>query len=241
MKRLWLCIMLLALAVLLAQPVLGGDYDCGDDTCCHKIENPGNTVTWTSPEGTVINSGKIKSGENMGEDKVVPFSADGIYEECYAVSGIGTRTVTVARIGDGPGCQEISFVMFICCQEPTPEPTVTNTPEEPTPTEEPTVTRTPDPTSTPTEANTPTNTPDPTVTTTPTKVKTKTPRTPDPTATNTPTVNPTITPTLWPTPQCCLPQTGGGLDLLRTLNHYAPWWPIIPLGVVAGIIRRRRR
>jgi len=229
-KKLWICVALLALvAAFFGQPVLGGDYDCGNNECCHKIENPGDTVSWTSPEGTTISKVRIKSGVNMGEDKIVEATADGIHEDCYDVSGIGTSTVTVTRIGDGPECQAISFVMFIC-QELTPTATATAT-ATPTETSTPTSTATSTPTSTPTVTETPTSTPTatatgtsatatptptstPTPTATPTKQKPEeTPRTSDPTATA------TSTPTIYPTPEY-LPKTGSGFNPMGAVKYY---------------------
>ena len=81
---------------------------------------------------------------------------------CYAVTGIGTASASVTRVGPGPGCKEISYATFYAAQ---PTPTPTNTP-------------TSGPTNTPTATNTPTDTPTPT--------NTPVPPTPTPTPTNTP-------------------------------------------------------
>ncbi|MCZ6736709.1 MAG: hypothetical protein O7B77_01895, partial [Actinobacteria bacterium] len=68
---------------------------------------------------------------------------NGLHENgCYQVSGVGTQTVTVQRVGNpGPDCQDISHVDVLVIEPPT----------DPPPT---------DPTVPPTEPTTPTTIPD---------------------------------------------------------------------------------
>ena len=111
---------------------------------------------------------------------------------CYRVSGIGTGTVTVERIGDGPNCQAMSYVAIYTSPAPTATPT--NTPTK-TPTKTHTATFTFTPTDTPTSSPTNTITPTSEVTFTPTPTKTHKPtNTPPPTWTPSATP-PDITPT----------------------------------------------
>ena len=135
------------------------------------LKDESNPFSITAPEGKVITSLTIKTGQ---AGCLGPYTSNGTYEDdlngpnaCYLVSGIGTQIGSAERVGDGEGstCQEISHieVEWGDPQEPTPTPTdvqPTPTEAEPTPTEaEPT----------PTEGEpTPTNTPGPTDTPTPT-------------------------------------------------------------------------
>jgi hypothetical protein len=167
---------------------------------------------------------------------------------CYSVSGLGSSSVSVSKIGTGDSCKDISHVEFYPCQvevtptEPTPtDPTPTDpTPTEPTPTE-PTPTD-PTPTdSTPTdspETVTPTDPPETVTPTDPaeTEIPTDSPETvtpTDPPKTVTPTEpvrTPTPPPTLsQPTPQktdsplILIPVTGVDLSSSNQIYNKIPW------------------
>ncbi len=164
-----------------------------------KLEG-GGPFTYTTSADKVISEIIIKSGVAC-----ISFTSNGS-DGCYSVSGIGTQTVTIQRVGDGSTCQEISHVLIYTRigNSPTPTKTPTNTPTN-TPTDTPTNTPTDTPANTPTD--TPTNTPTDTPTNTPvTKTPdipniTPTPGTPEVTETPiyTPTDVPTETPTATPT------------------------------------------
>jgi hypothetical protein len=118
-----------------------------------KIEGTG-PFTYTTSAGKVISEIIIKAGQNC-----VSFTSSGS-DGCYEVSGIGTQTVTIKRIGDGKTCQEISNVLIYTKVVSTPKVTsiVTKAPTEP-PKE--TETPPPDKTKTPKETKTPCVTPSP--------------------------------------------------------------------------------
>jgi hypothetical protein len=163
-------------------PVLahgGQNHECSDAIEVNPVN--GNLATYTAPTGT-ISSVCIKSGSAMFGGEHGMFSSDQTYSNCYAISGIGTSTVTVTRVGSGKNCQELSHIDVYTTTgqvNPTPTPTDTVIPTgtpTPTVTVEPTVTLTPtdsvdqEPTPTPTEPigigggpnETPTPTPTPT-------------------------------------------------------------------------------
>jgi hypothetical protein len=85
----------------------------------NKIENPGDTVILTAPDGQVITAVSIKAG-----NACTIFDADGAMG-CYSVSGIGTNSVTVIRDGSGPTCKEISHIEFTTSTAPPPTTTET--------------------------------------------------------------------------------------------------------------------
>jgi hypothetical protein len=135
----------------------------------------------TAPEGEIVTGVCVKAGM-----QTIPLSSS---DACYDVTGIGTASATVVKVGTSSSCKDISYATFYTAS-PTPTPTPTNTPTS-TPTNTPTALATPTPT------NTPTDTPTPSPTNTPTNTPTDTPT---PTPTNTPTNTPTPTPTNTPTP-----------------------------------------
>ena len=166
---------------------LGDGGACLDATAGSIVPVSGDLATFTAPVGSTITAACIKSGQvhsgQLGNGTYgSPFAAG-----CYIVSGVGSETVTVIRIGAGPTCQEISHIDAYYSAV---TPTATSTPVTPTATSTPvtpTATSTP---VTPTATNTPVT---PTATSTPvTPTATSTPVTP--TATSTP-VTPTATAT----------------------------------------------
>ena len=66
----------------------------------------------------------IKSGDNMfGETGHSGLLGNGVYEGgCYEVTGVGTTTVTVARLASGPTCQNIGHVDIDLGDPPPPPP-----------------------------------------------------------------------------------------------------------------------
>jgi hypothetical protein len=101
-----------------------------------KKENPPNPYTYTAP--VIISHLYIKSGQGC-----YLFNENGS-DGCYEVSGLGTNSVTVERIGSGQDCKQISHIEFYADDNPTPTqvtPTaITKTPtatqETPTATQE---------------------------------------------------------------------------------------------------------
>lgn len=184
---------------LLTSPAMAqGKGNCGSGYV-EKLDGPG-TVVYSGNQ--IIDYVIIKAGSQVQGDACYKFTSNG-NDGCYSVSGLGTNTVTVTKIGDGPNCKDISHVEFYvkpATKTPTKTPvdTATNTPTN-TPTDTPTNTPTNTPTDTPT--NTPTSTPTQPVDT-PTNTPTNTPTSPVDTPTNTPTNTPTTpvdTPTNTPT------------------------------------------
>jgi len=176
-----------------------------------KEDTGGTTVTINADVGYVINSVTVKAGSEQSSDSpCTTFNQDGTYL-CYAISGIGTSSVTVTKVGTGPGCKDISHLEAIQVIVPTDTPTATNTP-----TETPTETLTETPTDTPTETPTETTTVTVTETTNPTETPTET-QTPEPTGTPFPTLPPPpiSTPIL-------LPVTGGDFS-----SSKVDWLPIV--------------
>ena len=162
-----------------------------------KDENGPFTYSGNTP----ICSVGVKAGSSVSTDEnaCTMLSSNGS-NGCYEVSGLGTTSVTVTKVGSGNECKDISYVAFYACASVTPTPTPTIPVVSPTPTPTPTPTTTETPTLTPTPTQTQTQTQiTPTVTVTPTPT-TSVDSTSTPTPTVTPTGTDTVTPTLTPTP-----------------------------------------
>jgi hypothetical protein len=84
-----------------------------------------DSVSFTAPAGYLADGACIKAGQlHTGP------LGDGTYDgdgnpvaagdpaACFVVSGVGTATATVARIGGGRTCQGISHVDFVIVEEP---------------------------------------------------------------------------------------------------------------------------
>jgi hypothetical protein len=96
----------------------------------------GSLKTYTAPSGQVVTGVCIKSGTNMFSDSHSGVLGNGNYENnCFVVSGIGTQTVTVTKIGSGNNCQDISHIDVYTGPTPTSTPSLSSslTPS-PTPT-----------------------------------------------------------------------------------------------------------
>lgn len=81
-------------------------------------------ATFDAGAGNIVEGVCIKSGENMFEgNKHSAVLGNGTYENgCYTVTGVGTQSVTVTRIGSGPNCQGISHIDAIISEVPEEEP-----------------------------------------------------------------------------------------------------------------------
>jgi hypothetical protein len=157
--------------VILAIGVLGGgtrlalgDGDGSPDACDSGPNVDGDIdptsddlATHTVDAGNIVTGVCIKSGQELGHtDPLVDGTYDGNGNPvapgptaCYTVSGVGTQTVTVTRVGTGSDCQAISHIdVPFGVATPTPTSTPTNTPTN-TPTKEPEATNTPSSTPTP--------------------------------------------------------------------------------------------
>jgi hypothetical protein len=149
-------------------PVLGDGQgspaDCLNepDGVVGSVEGTNDLVTGSPPAGNVVTAVCIKSGTAAGHTGPLQ---NGFYDgegdpaseadACYEVSGVGTDTVTVERVGDPSSeCQAISHIDVLFAEDeetPTSTPTPTSTAVVPTAT------------STAMAADTPTNTPTPIV------------------------------------------------------------------------------
>jgi hypothetical protein len=103
-----------------------------------RVEGGDPVTEFTAPAGQVVTGVCVKAGTGLST-----FILDGA-GICYSVSGIGTGSVTVTRIGEGPVCKGISHVDFYLTPQPVPTPTPTPIPT-PTPTPTPTPIATPTP------------------------------------------------------------------------------------------------
>jgi hypothetical protein len=112
---------------LLAAYVLAGPVAAqGQGTCIEggtKIENPGDSEVITA--GSPITQVAIKAG-----NECILFPPE-TSNDCYTVSGLGTTTVTITRIGSGRDCKEISHIEFTTGPVE-PPPTTTPTSSIPT-------------------------------------------------------------------------------------------------------------
>ena len=83
---------------------------------------PGGDAAVTAPNGMVVTRIAVKAGPTC---VFTPETATGTYTiavegaPCYVVSGLGSSAVTVARVGDGPACKDISHVEFTAAAKPT--------------------------------------------------------------------------------------------------------------------------
>lgn len=182
-----------------------------------KEDTGGTSVTITADSGYVITSVTVKAGSDQSSDSYcTTYTANGTYS-CYTVTGLGTGSVTVTKIGEGQNCKDISHLEAI-------QVLPTLTPTDPTPTE--TVTEIP------TETEEPSQTPTETVTEVPTEDPFETPTvtiTEDPTPEGTPTPIPTLPPPeITGTPQVLLPVTGG--DLSKGSNM---WMVVIGIAMLS--------
>jgi hypothetical protein len=105
----------------------GSPAECDSHTSADIIASltgTGDLVTYTAPAGRTIVSVCIKSGNNMfGANKHSNALGNDQYESnCYDVSGVGTATVTVARLGSGNACQAISHIDVVLGASPSAPP-----------------------------------------------------------------------------------------------------------------------
>lgn len=77
-----------------------------------SIVGSDNLVVYAVPPGYEVDGVCIKSGENMFDGATHSgLLGNGVYEDdCYRVSGVGTNSVTVERLREGPDCQGISHI-----------------------------------------------------------------------------------------------------------------------------------
>ncbi len=82
-----------------------------NDNVIGSIADKDSEVSYTVENDEIVTGVCIKSGSDSFEDsKHSGVLGNGTYEDCYTVSGVGTRTVTVIRIGEGPDCKAISHI-----------------------------------------------------------------------------------------------------------------------------------
>lgn len=99
------------------------------------IQGDEDLLTFTAPQGAVVDGVCIKSGNNMFDNSNhSDILGNGTYGNgCYSVSGVGTDTVIIQRIGNpSSSCQALSHVDIIDSpapsSSPTPSPSPTPTP-----------------------------------------------------------------------------------------------------------------
>jgi hypothetical protein len=110
----------LALVLVAGGSPASADGDGSPSVCQTELQasGDGDLQTFTADDGKIVDGVCIKAGQlHTG------VLSDGLYEdECYEVSGVGTQTVVVERVGEaGRECQEISHVDVLVTDEP-PEP-----------------------------------------------------------------------------------------------------------------------
>jgi hypothetical protein len=99
----------------------GSPSECDSDpgSVNGGVTGTDDLVTASAPSGNVVTGVCIKAGQlHTGP------LANGTHFACYVVSGVGTQTVTVTRVGSGPDCQAISHI-DVLFERATP----TNTPQ----------------------------------------------------------------------------------------------------------------
>ncbi|HEY6609033.1 MAG TPA: hypothetical protein VI277_07555 [Candidatus Limnocylindria bacterium] len=114
---------LAAASVALLAPALVSASGSGSPDACITAHDPDsddlgqseNLITYTAPSSYTITGVCIKSGDNMFDgNKHSGVLGNGTYEDgCYEVSGVGTNSVTVTRLGEGPYCQGLSHVDIV--------------------------------------------------------------------------------------------------------------------------------
>ncbi len=76
-----------------------------------SVSDKDSEVSYTVENDEIVTGVCIKSGEgSFGDKQHSGVLGNGTYENCYTVEGVGTRTVTVTRIGEGPDCKAISHI-----------------------------------------------------------------------------------------------------------------------------------
>ncbi len=112
----------------------GGKNDECEDAQVRSFESGSDSeMTYSAPDGKVIDGVCIKSGVNMFDDKHSQSLGNGTYENgCYIVEGVGTSSVTVRRTNEGRDCQGLSHLDIYTSdaknEDPDPEPTPTDEP-----------------------------------------------------------------------------------------------------------------
>lgn len=135
--------LILAVFVVGVSPTVRADGNDSPDACLGTTEGVLGSQEGTDDEVTVdVGAGNVATGvciksgkasfENEQHSGVL--TADGIYEDCYEVEGIGTQTVTVTKIDDGNDCKDISHIDVIVDKVDRPDDEDDD--EEPVPEEE---------------------------------------------------------------------------------------------------------
>ena len=122
-----LSVVLMAMLMIAAEPsteaMANGVGTCNPDYDDKDESAPFDHDDFSVPAGQVIKQVNIKTG-TLGclEDITV----DGLYHDgCYLVTGIGTSSILVERVGEpGPDCQEISHTEIELGDAPPPEPSM---------------------------------------------------------------------------------------------------------------------
>jgi hypothetical protein len=136
LKLIWKLAAVLALVTLgmtaayfVAAPVGAAPGGGGGGNCVSggtKIDVSMESYTIVAPAGTVVTAVYIKAG-----NVCIPVTSDS-NDGCYSVSGLGTPTVMVTRVGSGSECKEISHIEYVTGPGTTPPTTTTTTTTTPT-------------------------------------------------------------------------------------------------------------
>ncbi len=161
----------------------------GQGNCTEGFVHKDESSPFSFETDSSICSVEVKAGSDQSTDDnaCTRLASDGS-NGCYTVSGLGSGSVSVEKVGTGSDCKDISHVEFYPCSQDAPTPTATATTTS-TPSSTPIATYTPS--ATPTVSDTPSDTP--TVT---------------PEVTSNPTATPVPTPTIPNFPSCPLPGDG---------------------------------
>ncbi|MCR4306136.1 MAG: hypothetical protein NUV73_03575 [Candidatus Daviesbacteria bacterium] len=152
-----------------------------------------NILSVTAPAGEIVDGVCIKSGSNMfGETGHSGVLGNGTFEDgCYSISGVGTATATVTRVGSGSDCQELSHIDGIFGTPITPVSS-----PSPSPSASPSPSTSPSPSPSASPSPSPSASPSPSVSPSPSPTPSPSPSaSPSPTPTPTPAASPSPSPT----------------------------------------------
>jgi len=105
----------------------------------------------------IISSVFIKAGSEQTGDGCFLYETD-TNDGCYTIGGINSQTVTVAKIGDGDDCKDISHVEFVLDPGSSPSPSLSPSPSpssstDPSPSPSPSSSTDPSPSPSPSDDN----------------------------------------------------------------------------------------
>jgi hypothetical protein len=120
---------LIAVAWVAFMPARAAADGGGCTDAQHNVQGTSSTISFTAPSGGTIDGICIKSGNDSKHSGRL---GNGTFDDCYQVSGVGSTTATVTKLGVGPTCQEISHIDIYVTTAPSGTPTATPTAATPT-------------------------------------------------------------------------------------------------------------